>query len=87
MTRVAVTGRDAAREAYRVETDHGGALVPECLMQPALRPGARPSHQEAYEWIAAHRKQIARAVASRKIGDTPRPPYDLIEPTPSASSL
>ena len=82
MSRVSVRGRDSAREAYRVDTEHGPAFVPECLMATALRPGARPSHQEAYEWIAAHRTQIARAVEARKAGRSPKPPYDLIEPLP-----
>ncbi len=83
--RVAVRGRDAGAEAYRVETDFGQALVPECLMG-GLRPGDRPSHQEAYEWIAAHRVQIARAVETLAKGATPRAPYDLLSLTAHASS-
>ncbi|MFD1344708.1 hypothetical protein [Litorisediminicola beolgyonensis] len=75
---VAVRGRDAAREAYRVDIDGQGALVPECLME-SLRSGDRPSHQEAYEWIAAHRGAIERAVAARVRGERPRPPFDLVE--------
>ena len=86
MTRVAVRGRDAAREAYRIETDHGLALVPECLME-GLRPGERPSHQEAYEWIAAHRDRLARAVADLASGRVPRRPFDLVTLSdPAASS-
>ena len=77
MTRVEVKTRDPAREAYRIETDHGAALLPECLV-PTLRPGTRPSHQEAYEWIARHQPQIIRAVAALARGDIPRRPYDLI---------
>ena len=84
--RVAVRGRDAALEAYRIETDHGLALVPECLME-GLRPGERPSHQEAYAWIAAHRAKLATAVADRAAGRTPRRPYDLVTlADPAASS-
>ncbi len=75
--RVEVQGRDAAREAYRIRTASGAALVPECLMQ-GLRPGDRPSHQEAYEWIAAHRSQLAAAVAALSRGATPRSPYHLL---------
>ena len=50
MSPVEVIGRDVAREAYRVRVDADGhartAFVPECLME-TLRPGERPSHQEA----------------------------------------
>ncbi|WGW02526.1 hypothetical protein [Tropicibacter oceani] len=74
---VAVQGRDAAREAYRIETDAGRAYVPECLIE-GLRPGARPSHQEAYEWIAAHRARLASAVTDLAQGKTPRAPYDIL---------
>ncbi|MCC1493408.1 hypothetical protein [Cognatishimia sp. F0-27] len=87
MTRVEVQGRDSAMEAYRVQTDHGRAWVPECLMG-GLRPGERPSHQEAYEWVAAHRKALIRAVATLSEGRTPPAPYDiisLIEPRPGPS--
>ncbi|MFW2543538.1 hypothetical protein ACN2XU_12905 [Primorskyibacter sp. 2E107] len=75
--RVEVQGRDPAREAYRIETDAGRAYVPEYLIG-GLRPGDRPSHQDAYEWIAAHRKALAAAVAARANGQTPRPPYDAL---------
>jgi hypothetical protein len=78
---VAVRGRDAAAEAYLVETGGLLALVPECLME-GLRPGARLGHQEAYEWIARHRFQIARAVAQRAAGEVPRAPFDLITVQP-----
>ncbi|SMX36697.1 hypothetical protein [Maliponia aquimaris] len=77
-TPVEVQGRDVAREAYRIATDAGRAWVPECLMQGGLRPGGRPSHQEAYEWIAAHRTALARAIDDLARGRTPRPPYDLV---------
>ncbi|APZ55060.1 hypothetical protein [Salipiger abyssi] len=81
MSPVEVIGRDVAREAYRVRVDAEGlartALVPECLME-TLRPGERPSHQEAYEWIAAHRGRIEKAVIARAAARTPRPPYDLV---------
>ncbi|MBS0124258.1 hypothetical protein [Thetidibacter halocola] len=77
MPRVQVMGRDAIAEAYRIETDAGRALVPECLMG-GLRPCGRPSHQEAYEWIAAHRAPLARAVATLAGGETPRKPYDIL---------
>ncbi|MGR3270446.1 hypothetical protein [Thalassococcus profundi] len=72
-----VQGRDVVQGAYRIETDAGRVLVPECLME-GLRPGERPSHQEAYEWIAAHSRQICRAIETLTAGRPPRPPYDLI---------
>ncbi|SFD49949.1 hypothetical protein [Roseivivax sediminis] len=81
MSVVEVLGRDPGAEAYRVRAhlEDGAyeAQVPECLME-ALRPGERPSHQEAYEWIARHRRRIAAAVADRAAGKVPRPPYDLV---------
>ncbi|MCE0504356.1 hypothetical protein LR948_03230 [Roseivivax sp. GX 12232] len=77
MSTVEVLGRDAAREAYRVRTEAGTALVPEVLMQD-LRPGERPSHQEAYEWIARHRREIARAVAALASGAEPRAPFEIV---------
>ena len=77
MSPVEVLGRDAAREAYRVRCRGATALVPECLMG-GLRPGDRPSHQEAYEWIAAHRRALAQAVAALSAGQAPKPPYDIV---------
>ncbi len=80
---VQVHGRDVATEAYRILTDAGRALVPEFLMA-TLRPGDRPTHQEAYEWIAAHRAQLAAAVERLCAGQTPKPPYDALTLIPSA---
>ncbi|ASP21690.1 hypothetical protein ANTHELSMS3_03038 [Antarctobacter heliothermus] len=77
-TRVEVKGRDMAREAYRIETNAGRAYVPECLMANALRPWDKPSHQDAYEWIAAHRKALILAVDRLAAGAAPRPPYDIM---------
>lgn len=81
MTGLEVTGRDVAREAYRLKTRLDGceigAWVPECLMQ-GLRPGGRPSHQEAYEWIAAHKAPLIRAITRRACNQVPRSPYDLV---------
>ncbi|MGP6085585.1 hypothetical protein [Antarctobacter jejuensis] len=76
--RVEVQGRDVAREAYRIATDAGRAYVPESLMQTGWRPGARPSHQEAYEWIAAHRGALSTAVQSLARGQRPRAPFDIV---------
>ncbi|SIS68717.1 hypothetical protein SAMN05421759_102369 [Roseivivax lentus] len=77
MSRVEVLGRDVAREAYRVRTASGEAFVPECLMG-GLRPGDRPSHQDAYEWIAAHRRDLDAAVAALARGAVPKAPYDIV---------
>ncbi|WP_417721226.1 hypothetical protein [Salipiger sp.] len=81
MSPVEVIGRDVARGAYRVRVDTGGravtAFVPECLME-SLRPGQRPSHQEAYEWIAAHRGKLEKAVIALAGARKPRPPCDLV---------
>ena len=75
---VEVLGRDVAREAYRVRSGAVVGFVPECLMD-SLRPGARPSHQEAYEWIAAHGAALAAALDALAQGKTPKKPYDLME--------
>ena len=73
-----VLGRDPGREAYRIRTDVGAcAWVPECLID-TLRPGDRPTHQEAYQWIAAHRTALQNAVDRRRAGKAPRPPFDLV---------
>jgi len=72
-----VRTRDVAREAYHVIMPHGAAYVPECLMA-RLPSEARPSHQTAYEWIGAHRRQITKAVETLKAGKMPKDPYDLI---------
>jgi hypothetical protein len=72
-----VRTRDVALEAYRVETPAGAAFVPECLMDKFPNE-VRPSHQSAYEWIGAHKRQITRAVETLRSGKTPREPYDLI---------
>jgi hypothetical protein len=72
-----VRTRDVAREAYHVVTPEGAAFVPECLMD-RFPNEARPTHQSAYEWIGAHKRQITRAVATLKAGKTPKDPYDLI---------
>ena len=84
MARVEVQGRDASAEAYRIMTDHGAALVPEFLMS-GLRPMDRPSHQEAYEWIAAHRSALNKAVEALRQGRKPKRPYDVLSLYPAPS--
>lgn len=74
-------GRDAAREAYRLKAEIAGrelqAFVPECLMQ-GLRLDERPTHQEAYEWIARHSAALHTAIAARAENRAPRKPYHLV---------
>lgn len=82
--KITVKTRDPATEAYYIETDQGAAMLPECLI-PTLRPGTRPSHQEAYEWIAANSRPLARAVADLARGQTPRRPFDIMTCAPSSS--
>jgi len=76
-------GRDIATESYRIAVEVDGArvvaLVPERLAADDWRPGERPSHQRAYEWIAAHRARIETAIASlARNARPPRAPYDQI---------
>ena len=66
-----VLGRDAAAEAYRVVTAHGTVLVPEVLMG-GLRPGERPSHEEAYRWIVRNAAALDWAAADCARGRVPK---------------
>ena len=77
-----IKGRDPATECYRVEMDVDGvtvrALVPERLADTRLA-GARPSHQDAYVWMAGHKDRIEAAIARLARGQgRPRRPYDEI---------
>ncbi|MEM6636077.1 MAG: hypothetical protein AAF667_09320 [Pseudomonadota bacterium] len=78
-----VHGRDVDAAAYRVSTRIGArrikALVPEFLMETGWRPGARPSHQDAYEWIARNRPKIKTAIAAMAAGRVPPRPYDALQ--------
>jgi len=78
-----ITGRDPASECYRVEVDIDGgcvhALVPERLASDLRLVGARPSHQDAYVWMAGHKDKIEAAIAKLARGQgRPRAPYDQI---------
>ena len=78
-----VKGRDPATECYRVVHDVDGrcvtALVPERLAADLRLIGARPSHQTAYVWMAAHKDKIEAAIDQLARGTRrPRPPYDQI---------
>ncbi len=78
-----VKGRDPATECYRVTHKVDGqcfsALVPERLAADLHMIGARPSHQEAYVWIAGHRKKIEAAIEQLARGTRrPKAPFDQI---------
>ncbi len=75
-----ILGRDIWHESYRIAVEVDGARVvahvPERLF--ADRPGTRPSHQTAYEGIAAHRKAIETTIADLVHHRRVRAPYDQI---------
>ena len=78
---IEVRGRDVLTESYRVETEVDGrrvtAFVPERHFRDARGP-ERPSHQQAYEGIAAAKDRIERAIAALARGAAPRAPFDDI---------
>ncbi len=78
-----VKGRDPATECYRVVMQVDGrevaALVPERLAADLRLVGARPSHQDAYVWMAAHNDKIEAAITQLARGrGRPRAPFDQI---------
>ena len=78
-----VKGRDVATECYRVIHEVDGrevaALVPERLAASLRLIGARPSHQEAYVWMAEHKDKIEAAIEKLARGKgRPRAPFDQI---------
>ena len=77
-----VKGRDPATECYRVTHVVDGkevtALVPERFAAGLKLTGARPSHQDAYVWIAEHEKKIETAIDQLAHGKKPRAPFDQI---------
>ena len=77
-----VKGRDPATESYRVIHEVDGrevaALVPERFASGLLATAARPSHQDAYIWMAEHKAKIESAIAQLAKGKKPRAPFDQI---------
>ncbi len=78
-----VKGRDPATECYRVVHEVDGrsvtALVPERLAAGMHLIGARPSHQDAYVWMAEHKDKIEAAIEKLARGKgRPRAPFDQI---------
>jgi hypothetical protein len=78
-----VKGRDPETECYRVAMEVDGrsvtALVPERLAADRPLVGSRPSHQDAYVWMAGHKDKIEAAIAMLARGTgRPKAPYDQI---------
>lgn len=77
-----VKGRDPETECYRVTHDVDGrtvtALVPERFAADLRLTGARPSHQDAYVWMAEHKTKIETAIGQLARGKRPRAPFDQI---------
>jgi molybdenum cofactor biosynthesis enzyme MoaA len=78
-----IRGRDPATECYRVDLTVDGrtvtALVPERLAADLRLIGARPSHQEAYVWMAEYKDRIEAAITQLARGGTrPKAPFDQI---------
>jgi len=75
-----ILGRDTWHESYRIAVEVDGARViahvPERLF--AGRSGMRPSHQQAYEGIAAKKAAIETSIADLARGRPVRAPYDQI---------
>ena len=77
-----IKGRDPETECYRVTHDVDGktvtALVPERFAANLRLTGARPSHQDAYVWLAEHKTKIETAIDQLARGKRPRKPFDQI---------
>jgi hypothetical protein len=77
-----VLGRDSAREAIRVAVSDPGrrivALVPEALISEGARLTGGHGHRTAYDWLAAHAREIEDTLRTRAAGGCPRAPYDRI---------
>ncbi len=77
-----VKGRDRETECYRVTHDVDGktvtALVPERFAANLHITGSRPSHQDAYVWMAQNKTKIETAIDQLARGKRPRRPFDQI---------
>ena len=78
-----IRGRDVETECYHVKLDVDGrtvsALVPERLAAGTRLFGSRPSHQDAYVWMANHKDKIEAAITMLARGSgRPKAPYDQI---------
>jgi hypothetical protein len=75
---IEVLGRDAAREGYRVATGGRIVLVPDALVAEGVRLTGGHGHRTAYDWLAAHAREIEDTLRTRASGGQPKPPYDRI---------
>jgi hypothetical protein len=77
-----VLGKNKTAEAYRVSVEIDGravvGLVPDAFLTSEYGTGARVSHTEAYEWIAANRHDLTDAIRARLAGQQPRAPYRAV---------
>ncbi|MBT8425234.1 MAG: hypothetical protein KJO67_09685 [Silicimonas sp.] len=77
-----VKGRDPETECYRVTHEVDGrtvtAMVPERFASDLRLVGARPSHQDAYVWMAEHKTKIETAIDQLARGKRPAAPFDQI---------
>lgn len=77
---IEVLGRDATREGYRVATGDGGwtGLVPDALIAEGTRLTGGHDHRTAYDWLAAHAREIEDTLRTRAAGGRPKAPFDRI---------
>jgi hypothetical protein len=77
-----VLGRDSAREATRVAIGGPGrrlvGLVPDALIVEGVRLTGGHGHRTAYDWIAAHVREIEDTLRTRAAGGRPKAPFDRI---------
>ena len=73
-----VLGRDAAREGYRVAAHGIVGLVPDTLISEGVRLTGAHGHRTAYDWLAAHAREIEDTLRTRAAGGCPGAPFDRI---------
>jgi hypothetical protein len=78
-----VLGRESAREVIRVAIAGPGgrrivALVPEALVAEGARLTGGHGHRTAYDWLAAHAREIEDTLRTRAEGGRPKAPFDSI---------
>lgn len=76
-------GRDSAREAYRVAIGGPGdrivGLVPDGLIAEDARLTGGRGHQTAYDWLAAHAREIEQTLRTLAEGSgAPKAPFDRV---------
>ncbi len=77
-----VLGRDALREGYRIAIDAPDrrlvALVPDALIAAGAGLTGGHGHRTAYDWLAAHAREIEDTLRTRAAGGRPTAPFDRI---------